>query len=185
MNTILLALGALLGVILFARGLVWMISARRCKELKYVPFRSGLLEVEIVTPGIIGVEIVGGYHVDREPAIPVSVSFDGGGPVPLRMPLIPFKLNRRGNRAVEVMQFQAVHAGTYRLHIAEVSKVRVFRSMLSTQRAFANPVPVNELSICIVESIAWSQRFFAIILVVFGANMVGLCIVMLILNSPQ
>ena len=159
-----------------------MINASRCRELHCSPFRSGMLEVDIVKPGVVGVEIVGGYHVNREPAFPISVSFDGGSRVPLQIPMIPFKLNRRRNRAVEFAQFPAFETGAYRIQIGDVSKVRVYRSMLSTQRAFANPVPVSDLSICIKESLPWGQRLLTIMSVVFGGGVMILCLVLLVLG---
>ena len=159
-----------------------MIRVSRCKELRFAPLRSGLLEFEVVKPGMIAIEIVGGYHVYRAPALLLSISLDGGGTYPLRRPLIPYKVNRRGNRAVELAQFHAVRTGVCRLHVGDVSKLRVFRSMLSTQRSFSDPVHLSKLSICIMESVSWSQRALSIIFLLFGAAAMLLCLFMLMFS---
>ena len=182
MVQVFLTLGFLIGLALLVRGSTSMIRASRFKELQFAPLRSGVLEFEVLRPGMIGIEIVGGYHVNREPALHLSISAYGGGTYPLRKPLVPYKLSRRGNRAVEVAQFYAVKTGVCRLHVGDVSKLRVFRSMLSTQRSFSNPVHLPELSICIMESMPWSKRALSITFLLFGGAAMLLCLFKLIFS---
>lgn len=182
MVQVLLTLGFFIGLALLVCGSTWIIRANRFKELQFAPLRSGVLEFEVLKTGMVGIEIVGGYHVSREPALRLSISTDGGGTYPLRKTLPSYKLRRRGNRAVEVAQFHAVKTGVCRLHVGDVSKLRVLRSMLSTQRSFSDPVHLSALSICMMESMPWSQRALSIIFLLFGTAAMLLCLFTLIFS---
>ncbi len=178
--TILLAVGAIACYGMVVQSIVWFRRAAVCKVIGDEPFRSGNHFIDIAKPGLHVVKVVGAWRLSNPPTMMVH---EAGsmlkGKVSNWRPLIPFTGRSKGRRTVEIMYFVAEEPGRYGLAIGTTSAT-VAHYGQARMLGMSERVQLNSLALRIAQTTPWSQRLFAIIFLVVGANGAGWCTVFLL-----